>query len=786
MELSSDCEDFLSYAQSLNNDALISSDFFDTLVFRDVVSPVSIFSKLYSTEEFSEKGITPVLRARCEANIRAKKMKLNKTSEVSLFEIYQEVLEQICYPIELRQNTAILLSEMEFSVELENCQINYEVYQVLFQLHSKGLDVVITSDTYFNSMQLHKIFITACKRQEITAFIKEDKFFTSVSNGISKSRGLLKLVALACDKDISQLVHFGDNFIADVGATVSLGAAGFHYNAFFDKQSENRRNTINLSKIFFEEKSQINHDDDFSKIIDTQAFASLTKYSAPATVVNSLARVYIYFAQQISAYAYQKNAKKVLFMLRDGYLAQELYDLINQTNQTPTETFELSVSRYASVLVSFEDYGAIIDYREELFRLTGSEEQVDAEIEKILADYAEIFCESSKKGNTQNDLLLIIGQYVRENFIKHFEEMYSPQPGENILLVDLGYAGSIHKKIAPILEDRFDIKIFSFFLVSKNIECFSNISACFDPKIGQNVCESILRLIAPLEQFSMKLVASNHGYKKNHPFSREAIFAPGQKEKIEKIQSSVLNCARVYISLSSWRKELVSRSECARELIRLIFAPTSDELKFVGELFHDVNFGSDGWAKVGDEGLQTDYSINPIMNKLDVARNSNYFKPTSYPVFVTQLAGIAKSLDFRISNFSIVGNLGSFSHISVNGDKLIRPLVYETEHGFINLDFAVTKDCMALGWAPCEAINMIQIEEISVDDVKKYQTGVINKTHLVDDLMVDGGHIVDSRYFFRSAKNLLLMLPLTNVLRSLNADACVRITCRVTHERSYR
>lgn len=786
MELSSDCKDFLSHAQSLNNHALISSDFFDTLIFRDVVSPISIFSKICSTEEFSEKGITPLLRARCEANIRAKKMKLNNTSEVTLIEIYQEVLEQISYPIELRQNTAELLSEMEFSVELESCQINYEVYQVLFQLHSQGLDVVITSDTYLNSTQLHKIFVTACQRQEIAPFLREANFFASVSNGVSKSRGLLKLVALACDKDINQVAHFGDNYIADVQATVNLGAAGFHYNAFIDKQIENRRNTINLSKIFFEEKSHINHEDDVSKIIDTQAFASLVKYSAPATVVNSLARIYIHFAQQISAYAHQKNAKKVLFMLRDGYLAHEIYDLIHQANQTPTETFELSVSRYASVLVSFEDYGSIIDYREELFRLTGSEEQVDAEIEKILADYGEIINESLRKDKTQNDLLLMIGQYVRENFIKYFEEMYSPQLGENILLVDLGYAGSIHKKIAPILEERFGIRIFSFFLISKNIDCFSNISACFDPKIGQNVCESILRLIAPLEQFSMKLVASNHGYKKNRPFSRAAIFAPGQKEKIEKIQSSVLNCARVYISLSSWRKELVSRSECARELTRLIFAPTSDELKFIGELFHDVNFGSDGWAKVGDEVSQSDYSINPIMNKSELARNSNYFKPTSYPVFVTQLAGIAKSLDFRISNFSVVDNMGSFSHISKNGDKLIKPLVYETEHGFINLDFAVTKDCMALGWAPCQAINVIQIEEISVDDVIKYQTGVITKTHLVDDLLVDGGYIVHSRFLFRSAENFLLMLPLTNVLRSLNADACVRLTCRVTQERSYR
>ena len=132
-------EKILSY---VNDVEYISFDIFDTLVLRMVRRPTKIFDKTY---DMDPSLFPQYITAREWRNIRQKAetfaQKKKGRGEVNLQDIYRELPEIITHPNEIMEN--------EILSEIGNAFLNYEIRDVLYELHyTYHKKIILTSDMY--------------------------------------------------------------------------------------------------------------------------------------------------------------------------------------------------------------------------------------------------------------------------------------------------------------------------------------------------------------------------------------------------------------------------------------------------------------------------------------------------------------------------------------------------------------------------------------------------------------------------------------------------------------
>ncbi len=292
--------DYGQGAERLNMDALsnaidkasvISFDFFDTLFVRPLTHPEDAFDLLgikFNIADFRAQR----RKAQAEA---FRQMTKDGRKEITLQNIYDK------FPLPQHQRDAI--QQAEYSLELELVQPNKELFPLFKQLVASEKTVVITSDMYFSA----NFFVDVLKRyglEQVPLFISADRNATKRDSG-----ELFDSVVSACGVVASQVLHIGDNYLADVQRPQERGLAAFHYVRDVAYLGD-KKQCIATSMA----QGLLNTDD--AEKITPDTFQALGyQFGGPANLG---------FLHWITQQAKQDAVDVVLFVSRDGYALERL------------------------------------------------------------------------------------------------------------------------------------------------------------------------------------------------------------------------------------------------------------------------------------------------------------------------------------------------------------------------------------------------------------------------------------------------------------------------------
>ena len=187
----------------------LSLDCFDTLVWRDTAAPADVFADL----EFAGGAIEP--RRRAEGAARHSAKLFRDSFEVSIEEIHSR----------LRPGGDVAASvEAELAAEARHCFGFEPVKALIRDAKARGLQVMIVSDTYLSETQLRTLIAEAAGTETADAI---DRVFPSSAYGVNKADGLFTHVLAALGSDPAEIVHVGDNPVADQVAPAEVG--DLHY-----------------------------------------------------------------------------------------------------------------------------------------------------------------------------------------------------------------------------------------------------------------------------------------------------------------------------------------------------------------------------------------------------------------------------------------------------------------------------------------------------------------------------------------------------------------------------
>jgi FMN phosphatase YigB (HAD superfamily) len=205
--------------------AVVTTDVFDTLVWRTVPEPVDAFPLV--AERLAAAGrlaadLEPDAfgRLRAQAEIKARGLRHHLGhAEVALEEIYALIPGWV-----FAWTSPAEAAATELEVEQELVVPDLDVVALLEAAQGLGKRVVAVSDTYFSAAQLRSLLA-----QPGLGRLRFDAVFTSSDHRVNKSGGLFEAALSGLGAEPAAVVHLGDNHEADVEIPGKLGIRCFHF-----------------------------------------------------------------------------------------------------------------------------------------------------------------------------------------------------------------------------------------------------------------------------------------------------------------------------------------------------------------------------------------------------------------------------------------------------------------------------------------------------------------------------------------------------------------------------
>jgi len=202
---------------------LLSLDIFDTLIGRRVPRAPDVF--LFLGRRLEQQGLLlngqkpdsfAAIRYQTEYARRAIRQKEFGDREITLEEIYATFPKNI-----LRDDiTVAQLVEMEIACECDLCFINDDILALARLARDNGVKVAFITNSYFSESGLTKI-LSRCAPD----MPKPDAFFVSSQHRMGKRTGLLRALVDHFALKPDEVLHIGDNPVADKLAAEEAGIA---------------------------------------------------------------------------------------------------------------------------------------------------------------------------------------------------------------------------------------------------------------------------------------------------------------------------------------------------------------------------------------------------------------------------------------------------------------------------------------------------------------------------------------------------------------------------------
>lgn len=585
----------------------LSLDCFDTLLWRDTYAPSDVFADL--------PGVLLGQRAGGEAEARKAMRTLGRRNEVSIEDIYAQVMP---FADAATRKAAI---DAELEAEARTCFAFAPTVELMLEAKARGLEIIVVSDTYLGADQLRAL-IAVSAGAEVAALI--DRVFASSEAGVSKGEGLLAKALKATRRRADQVLHIGDNPAADYDSARRLGIPALHLLQFSEETKRRLR---------FERACQQLHPGELGSIraraVGLQPHRALLAAGEPQisdvaeslgySVLGPVFTAYDCWLREEAERLQQERGGTVhwLFMLRDGHLP----DLVHQAAGGARSTGRVEISRFvatAASLTTREAYERHMALEHGLNPSTLARQMLmnEAEIERVVGDPQTDFerAEASQRllaelhrGQRQK-ITMRRARDVAQKLVAHVRAAVDPQPGDTLMLVDLGYNGSAQNAIDALLSERLDVHVAGRYLLCRErsatgLDKSGLIDAThFDSGLLEGMCDTV----AVIEQLATCSIGSVIGYKENGtPIRKDSQVKGVQSAVRDRVQAGAVRFARAAQANPAVRVRDLRASEAwrgcaANVLTRFMFLPSQNELAVLKSFEHDVNLGSERMVSLFD------------------------------------------------------------------------------------------------------------------------------------------------------------------------------------------
>lgn len=585
---------------------VLSLDCFDTLLWRDCHRPSDVFAGL--------EAVTTRQRVIGEARARKCEAVLRRRNEVGIAQIYDEALPNAA------QASRFSAIADELRLEAQNCYAFAPTVELMREAKARGLGVVIVSDTYLGAAQLRALIAQAAG-EEVAALI--DRIFASSEQGISKGEGLLAKALKVMRRAPREVLHIGDNRAADFKSARALGIPALHLQQFDQATMQRLRLERACGQLAGERERGV------SALMPHRPLLALgspqVDDAAEALGFGVLGPVFHAFDRWLREEAEGLGATTGgtvhwLFMLRDGHLPH----VVHQAAGAMPGAARVEISRFAAVASSLSSREAymrqfaleaslnpptlarqmLLD-EDEIERIVGEPRTGEERVAASRALHAEL-----RKGRRQK-LTRKRARERAERLVAHVRRACNPQPGDVLMLVDLGYNGSAQDCIDALLSQAFGVHVAGRYLLLREMTASGlDKRGLFDARhYDCELLEALCGNVAVIEQLATCAAGSVVDYTPEGEPIRNGNCAKGAQSAVrEKAQEGALRFARAADAppvircgepdaVRGWREAALA------VLMRFMFLPCAEELAVLESFEHDVNLGSERMVALFDPAL---------------------------------------------------------------------------------------------------------------------------------------------------------------------------------------
>lgn len=470
-----------SLIAEIDNNEIISFDVFDTLITRKITEPVDLFSiiqkKIGNNCDFAQKRI---------------KTEIELGNFATLKKIYENL------PMEYA-NIYFLEKELELAYSMPR----FDMVKAFNYAVNQKKDVYLISDIYHDREFLEKLL----KKSRIEGY---KDILISCELCRRKSDGTLWEYYCNITKNKATL-HIGDNLQADIEKAKSYGINTFHVMRPYDILKNSTLKNIVPKICGFQDSVIIGNI--ISRIFNSPFVLSKTQGQPLFDNLKSIG--YVFFAPVLFAFIVwiikeniKNNTDKILFLARDGYFLEKLYNLLIQKlniKNAPKGQY-LMISRALITILNLKNdkdiedalkirfYGKMKAYLKIRFGIdVESEEFINTsfDMEKI-----KEFVNSNKTQILEN------AEEQRNLYLKYINSLVDSE--DNIAIVDPSYNGTNQYFLSRLLNKKI-----------KGYYCNANLSKDNNYFFGDNMFA--------LFQSKDDLEAKNSNLRKNTQFFEDGI-----------------------------------------------------------------------------------------------------------------------------------------------------------------------------------------------------------------------------------------------------------------------
>ncbi|HXF46193.1 MAG TPA: HAD family hydrolase, partial [Burkholderiaceae bacterium] len=475
---------------------VLSLDCFDTLIWRDTAAPTDVFCEL-------TPPVTPAVRVVAERTARARARAVTGYGEVRLADIYRCALPGA--------EPGVVDARIAEELELEKrfCRAFAPAVELIRSAKAAGKRVIVVSDTYFDARQLATL-IDAAAGSPLARLI--DAFFCSCEYGVSKSEGLFGHVLRWLRVAPQRVLHVGDNAAADLDASRALGMRAVQLlQGDTALSSQWRMESAALLMIDPRLRQSRAPQLPYRRLLASamtpeMSAAERLGYGSLGPLMHTFAT---WVRAEARAIAASSGPVKICFLMRDGHLPLLAYRQLGGTGDPPA--FALEISRFSAIAASLRTRDEVLDY----FALVEDGISPEAAGRQLLLKPHEVerlapagapergrrLRLAALRANTLKEIAARSEAY-RKRLFEYLRRTVEPQPGETLMLVDLGYAGTVQNRLQDLIERQFGVAVTGRYLLLRDVPRSGDRKrGLFGPdRLDARALELLLNFVAALEQ----------------------------------------------------------------------------------------------------------------------------------------------------------------------------------------------------------------------------------------------------------------------------------------------
>jgi FMN phosphatase YigB (HAD superfamily) len=738
----------------------LSLDCFDTLMWRNVAAPRDVFAEI----PLPGGGIEP----RVWAEGVSQRMAHSRTGsrEVGLDTIYRRMLTS-ADDARIAEGVA-----HELACEARHLFPFAPVVELMRDAKRRGLSIIVVSDMYLSEAQLRALLIETAG-EEIVGMI--DRIFMSSEYGMPKSQGLFIPVLQELGVRPGQVLHVGDNRHADYEGAARCGIHAVHFQQFTDETKQRLRLEA-AAGIMLDPATRVT----VPAYQPHRAQVSLRRDDEIATVVGHdvMGPVMHAFATYLKGEVDALSAKlgkpvRPLFLMRDGYLPYRAFD----TLYPEAGARRIEISRLSAARASLHDEAALDEFVTEYIDVLPADAlakqlllfgpEVATIVKKRPGHDPQKALKKAMRGSEVRRKVLTRSKKFAERLMAHLR-LNDVAEGDAVMLVDVGYKGTVQNIITPVLERMMGLQVSGRYLFLRE-ECMSGLDKA--GLLGTDLfeCRALHALgtcVAVVEQMCNIAAGSTVDYQPNgEPIREESGLKSQQNAARDAVQAACLDYVRADTS-AMHRRPASDTVEARRRmagaiLTRLLFMPIESEIRLFERFDHDVNLGTKAMMKLLDhegaaEGLRRRgiAYVNETRRMYVPGEILKHGLPLNLSLLTTSRFG----LDLRDADFQVGGIDVPVIVINAAEQDVLTIQAHPTHDGYYRIAVPVGASRPTVAVQLGKLAELVQVDAVTWTPLSQYNATWTAKT--TDALfMTDGLTTVDDDLYRAAAEGVLIVPP---------------------------